>query len=74
MTSPRSDKPSPGGASRWLGIGGGVALALAVLVLLFAWQRETDERRKSEQFKAHVAAEMNRIESEAQRMEREAGQ
>jgi hypothetical protein len=61
-------------AGRWLGLGGGIALLLAVLVVLFAWQRATDERRKSQDVKARVAAEMKRIEAEARRMEREAAQ
>jgi hypothetical protein len=67
---PRRD---PGeGAVRWLGIGGGVALVLAALALLLAWQRASDERRAARDVKARVEAEMNRIEAEAQRIEREA--
>ena len=63
----------PGDANvRWLGIGGGVALVLAALALLLAWQRASDERRAAQDVKARVAAEMNRIEAEAQRIEREA--
>lgn len=61
------------GAVRWLGIGGGVALVLAVLAALLAWQHASDERRSAEDVKARVAAEMNRIEAEAARIEREAG-
>ena len=61
-----------GGTGRWLGIGGAVALVLALLAALLALQRATDERRASEDVKARVAAEMNRIEAEAQRIEREA--
>jgi type VI protein secretion system component VasK len=60
------------GAVRWLGVGGGVALVLAVLAALLAWQQAYDERRSAEDVKARVAAEMNRIEAEASRMEREA--
>lgn len=60
-------------AVRWLGIGGGVALVLALATVLLAWQRVSDERRSAEDVKARVAAEMNRIEAEAARMEREAG-
>jgi len=77
MTSRKDDKQTagrnPGGAStRWLGIGGGVALALALLAMLVAWRHASDERRAAEDVKARVAAEMNRIEAEAQRIEREA--
>jgi hypothetical protein len=64
---------SNGGSGRWLGIGGGVALILAVLAVLLAWQHASDERRSAEDVKARVAAEMNRIEAEAARIEREAG-
>ncbi|WBY09694.1 hypothetical protein PIB19_10660 [Sphingomonas sp. 7/4-4] len=67
---PKSDRDP----SRWLGIGGGVALVLAVLAVLLAWQHASDERRSAEDVKARVAAEMNRIEAEAARIEREAGQ
>ncbi len=59
-------------ALRWLGIGGAVALVLAVLAVLLAWQRASDERRAAHDVKARVEAEMNRIEAEAQRIEREA--
>lgn len=79
MTSRQQDKPpvrpdSNAGATRWLGIGGGAALVLAVLAALLAWQHASDERRSAEDVKARVAAEMNRIEAEAARIEREAGQ
>jgi len=57
---------------RWLDIGGGVALTLAALAVLLAWQHASDERGSAEDVKARVAAEMNRIEAEAARMEREA--
>lgn len=57
---------------RWLGVGGAIALALAVLAALLAWQHASDERRSAEDVKARVAAEMNRIEAEAARIEREA--
>ena len=60
-------------AHRWLGLGGAAALVLAVLALLLAWQRATDERRAAQDVKARVAAEMDRIEAEANRIEREAG-
>lgn len=78
MTIKREGKPAMGQgqdsrAVRWLGIGGGVALVLALATVLLAWQRVSDERRSAEDVKARVAAEMNRIESEAARMEREAG-
>lgn len=76
MVFKQHDKPGPGrdgqGALRWLEIGGGVSLVLAVLALLLAWQRASDERRASRDVKARVEAEMNRIEAEAQRLEREA--
>jgi RNA 3'-terminal phosphate cyclase len=58
---------------RWLGIGGGIALVLAALAALLAWQHASDERRSAEDVQARVAAEMNRIEAEAARIEREAG-
>jgi hypothetical protein len=67
---PKSDE----GRRRWLGIGGGVALIMAVLAVLLAWQHASDERRSAEDVKARVAAEMNRIEAEAARIEREAKQ
>lgn len=67
--TPRRD---PEGNRRWLGIGGGVALALAALAVLLAWQRASDERRAAQDVKARVEAEMNRIEAEARRIEREA--
>jgi len=54
-------------------MGGGVALVLAALAVLLAWQHASDERRSAEDVKARVAAEMNRIEAEAARIEREAG-
>jgi hypothetical protein len=78
MTSRQQDKPparpdSSAGATRWLGIGGAIALILAVLAALLAWQHASDERRSAEDVKARVAAEMNRIEAEAARIEREAG-
>ena len=78
MTSRQRDKPparpdSSTGAARWLGIGGAIALMLAVLAVLLAWQHASDERRSAEDVKARVAAEMNRIEAEAARIEREAG-
>jgi type VI protein secretion system component VasK len=60
------------GALRWLGIGGAAAIVLALLAILLAWQRASDERRAAEDVRARVAAEMNRIEAEAQRIEREA--
>ena len=66
----------PGSSShavRWLGIGGSVALVLALAMILLAWRHASDERRSAEVVKARVAAEMNRIEAEAARMEREAG-
>jgi type VI protein secretion system component VasK len=59
-------------ALRWLGVGGGIALVLAALAVLLAWQRASDERRAAEDVRARVQAEMNRIEAEAQRIEREA--
>lgn len=59
-------------ATRWLGIGGAAALVLALLAVLLAWQRASDERRAAGDVKARVEAEMNRIEAEAQRIEREA--
>ena len=65
---PRSDA----GTLRWLGIGGGVALVLAALAALLAWQRASDDRRAARDVKARVAAEMNRIEAEAARIERDA--
>ena len=71
------DKQSRGresrqGAIRWLGVGGGVALLLAALAVLLAWQRAAEERRAERDVKARVEAEMKRIEAEAQRIEREA--
>jgi hypothetical protein len=72
MTTKTNQPRSNAGALRWLGIGGGVALVLAVLAVLLAWQRAIDERRSAEDVKARVSAEMNRIEAEAARMEREA--
>jgi len=66
---PRRD---PEGNVRWLSIGGGTALVLAVLAVLLAWQRAADERDAARDVKARVEAEMNRIEAEAQRIEREA--
>ncbi|KRC81412.1 hypothetical protein [Sphingomonas sp. Root241] len=62
------------GALRWLGIGGGIALALAAIATMLAWQRASHDRYAAEDVKARVAAEMNRIEAEANRIEREAGQ
>ena len=59
---------------RWLGVGAGFVLVLAALVAALGWQRAVDERRKAEDVGARVSAEMNRIEAEAKRMEREAGQ
>jgi hypothetical protein len=59
---------------RWLSLGAGTALLLALLALVLAWRHATDERRAAEDVKARVAAEMNRIEAEAKRMEREAAQ
>jgi hypothetical protein len=67
--TPRRD---PEGNIRWLGLGGGVALVLAALAILLAWQRATDERDAARDVRARVEAEMNRIEAEAQRIEREA--
>jgi hypothetical protein len=61
-------------AGRWLSVGGGIALLLALFAVFLAWQRATDDRRSAEDVKARVAAEMNRIEAEANRMEREAAQ
>jgi hypothetical protein len=77
MASKQRDRPavqpdSRANPTRWLGIGGGVALMLALLAVLLAWQTASDERRASEDVEARVAAEMNRIEAEAQRIEREA--
>ncbi|AQR75805.1 hypothetical protein BXU08_09680 [Sphingomonas sp. LM7] len=77
MAPEQQDKQSarhdPGaGASRWLTIGGGVALVLALLFVLLAWQRASDERRAASDVKARVETEMKRIEAEAQRIEREA--
>ena len=70
----QTERRDPGeGAVRWLGVGGGIALVLAVLAVLLAWQHASDERRSTEDVKARVAAEMNRIEAEAARIEREAG-
>ncbi|MDT8759486.1 hypothetical protein MZO42_12340 [Sphingomonas psychrotolerans] len=71
------DKQSRGrepgqGTIRWLGVGGGVALLLAALAVLLAWQRAAEERRAERDVKARVEAEMKRIEAEAQRIEREA--
>jgi hypothetical protein len=57
---------------RWLGLGGGIALVLAALAVLLAWQRAVDERDAARDVKARVEAEMNRIEAEARRIEREA--
>jgi hypothetical protein len=62
----------PEGNIRWLGLGGGIALVLAALAVLLAWQRAADERHAAQDVKARVEAEMNRIEAEAQRIEREA--
>jgi hypothetical protein len=78
MTSKPENEPAVAAEStsrsvRWLGIGGGVALVLALAMVILAWQHASDERRSAEDVKARVAAEMNRIESEAARMEREAG-
>lgn len=79
MTQPKqpshSGDPSPDSgdrAYRWLAIGGGAALLLALFFAFLAWNRAADERRASEDVEARVAAEMNRIEAEAQRIEREA--
>ena len=73
MTVTPDDEPNANaGALRWLGIGGGIALLLAALAALLAWQRATDDRRAAEDVKARVSAEMNRIEAEAARMERDA--
>lgn len=70
----QTERRDPGeGAVRWLGVGGGIALVLAVLAVLLAWQRASEERRSAEDVQARVAAEMNRIEAEAARIEREAG-
>lgn len=79
MASKRPDTPnreteSTGGALRWLGIGGGIALALAALAVVLAWQHATRDRYAAEDVKARVAAEMNRIEAEANRIERNAAQ
>lgn len=77
MVSKQRERPaarpdSRASATRWLGLGGGVALVLVLLAVLLAWQHASDERRSAEDVKARVAAEMNRIEAEAARMEREA--
>jgi type VI protein secretion system component VasK len=71
---PEADAIASGGnpASRWLIVGGCVAIVLALLFVLLAWQRAIDERKAAEDVGARVAAEMNRIEAEAQRIEREA--
>lgn len=79
MTQPEAPiSPGPAQAKdragRWLGAGAAAALMLALLFVLLAWDRATDERRASEDVQARVAAEMKRIEAEAQRMEREAAQ
>jgi len=78
MASKQRDRPavqadSGANPTRWLSMGGGVALVLAALAVLLAWQHASDERRSAEDVKARVAAEMNRIEAEAARIEREAG-
>ncbi|TGX50126.1 hypothetical protein E5A73_17020 [Sphingomonas gei] len=76
MAPQQPDKQPPRrdgqGAIRWLGIGGGISLVLAVLAALLAWQRASDEHRAAHDVKARVEAEMNRIEAEARRIEREA--
>jgi hypothetical protein len=64
----------PSSSYRWLRIAGIATLVLALLVVLYAWQRAADERRRSEDVSARVAAEMNRIEAEAKRIERESAQ
>jgi hypothetical protein len=79
MTSRQDDKraSAPGSndaAVRWLRIGGGVALVLALVMVLLAWHRASEGRQSAEDIKARVAAEMNRIEAEAARMERNAAQ
>jgi hypothetical protein len=78
MTSRQDDKraSAPGSndaAVRWLRIGG-VALVLALVMVLLAWHRASEGRQSAEDIKARVAAEMNRIEAEAARMERNAAQ
>ena len=75
MTQLKQPSDSPGrgdSAYRWLGIGGAAALVLALLFVFLAWNRAADERRASQDVEARVAAEMNRIEAEAQRIERDA--
>jgi type VI protein secretion system component VasK len=57
----------------WLRIGAGVALLLAVLMVVLAFHHANEERRAQRDIKARVQAEMQRIEAEAKRMEREAG-
>jgi hypothetical protein len=56
----------------WLGIGAGVALLLAVLMVVLAFHHAAEERRARGDIKARVQAEMQRIEAEAKRMERDA--
>ena len=56
----------------WLRIGAGVALLLAVLMVVLAFHHANEERRAQRDIKARVQAEMQRIEAEAKRMEREA--
>lgn len=57
---------------RWLGVAGAVTLALAALVLVFAWQRHAEERRAAEDVAARAGVVMNQLEAEAARMERAA--
>jgi hypothetical protein len=57
---------------RWLQIAGIATLLLAVLMVVFAFQRHAEDRRKRDDIGARAAEIMNRIEAEAARIEREA--
>ncbi|MBO9621345.1 MAG: hypothetical protein J7500_01405 [Sphingomonas sp.] len=63
---------APAPQYRWLQIAGVATLLLAVLMVVLALQRHAEDRRKQEDIGARAEEMMNRIEAEAQRMEREA--
>jgi len=63
---------APAPDHRWLRIAGAATLLLAALMVVLAMQRRDEDRRARDDIGARAAEIMNRIEAEAQRMEREA--